>query len=269
MPTTNNQRSEGRNALLTRRAYLVGCAGAAAWHALSQNARALQPDSTHALLQVIDERRRSASDFRADVRIEQPQRGRPTIVCEAQLYRRSQDGRALLIVSAPEAARGPAYAWSSESFSFFEPSTGKWLRGRVSDFIGATRACCSDLEPTRYATDFRAQDGGRARVGAYSTQVVELRPLPRVNAAFARTTLWVDRETNNVLKKQEHGAAGELLRTSYYLRWRKLFSEAKRSEVWYPEDLRVYDEVDVGSATTLRISHVSLAPLDASLFHET
>ena len=56
--------------------------------------------------------------------------------------------------------------------------------------------------------------------------------------------LWVDKETKNVLKRQEFALSGRLLRTSYYPKWKKVYSESKGSDVWYPQEIRFYDEVE-------------------------
>ena len=34
------------------------------------------------------------------------------------------------------------------------------------------------------------------------------------------------------------------MRTSYYPKWKKVYSESKKADVWYPEEIRFYDEVE-------------------------
>ena len=46
--------------------------------------------------------------------------------------------------------------------------------------------------------------------------------------------LWVDKETKNVLKRQEFALSGRLLRTSYYPKWKKVFSESKKARHLVP-----------------------------------
>ena len=57
----------------------------------------------------------------------------------------------------------------------------------------------------------------------------------------------------NVLKRQEYALSGRLLRTSYYPKWKKVYSESKKADVWYPEEIRFYDEVEKANQTLVLI----------------
>ena len=78
--------------------------------------------------------------------------------------------------------------------------------------------------------------------------------------------LWVDQATGNVLKRQEIALSGRLMRTAYYPRWKKLFSESKKADVWYPEEMRFYDEVEKANQTLVLIKSIDLRPLEPNLF---
>ena len=84
--------------------------------------------------------------------------------------------------------------------------------------------------------------------------------------AFPIIKLWVDKDTKNVLKRQEFALSGRLMRTSYYPKWKKLYSESKKADVWYPEEIRFYDEVEKANSTLILIKAVDLKALDANLF---
>ena len=56
------------------------------------------------------------------------------------------------------------------------------------------------------------------------------------------------------------------MRTSYYPKWEKKFSETKKEEVWYPADMRFFDEVEKGNSTHVQIKNVDFKPLDPNLF---
>ena len=78
--------------------------------------------------------------------------------------------------------------------------------------------------------------------------------------------IWIDKETKNVLKREEYALSGRLLRTSYYPKWKKLFSESKGTDIWYPQEIRFYDEVEKENSTLVLIKSVDLHALDANLF---
>ena len=59
--------------------------------------------------------------------------------------------------------------------------------------------------------------------------------------------------------------SGRLMRTLYYPKWQKLFSESKGSDVWYPQEIRIYDEVEKANSTVILIKSVDLRSLVVAL----
>ena len=96
--------------------------------------------------------------------------------------------------------------------------------------------------------------------------MLTLKGKPGLDLAFPIVKLWVDKATFNVLKRQEFALSGRLLRTSYYPKWQKLFSESKGGDVWYPQEMRFYDEVEKENQTLIVVKSVDLRPLDANVF---
>jgi hypothetical protein len=69
-----------------------------------------------------------------------------------------------------------------------------------------------------------------------------------------------------VLKRQEFALSGRLLRTSYYPKWKKVYSESRKMDVWYPEEMRFLDEVEKANQTLIVVKTVDMKPLEANLF---
>ena len=78
--------------------------------------------------------------------------------------------------------------------------------------------------------------------------------------------LWVDQKSGNILKQQEKALSGRLMRTSYYPKWRKVFSASKNADVYFPKEIRIFDEVQKGNQTTIVFRTVDLKTLDANIF---
>ena len=87
-----------------------------------------------------------------------------------------------------------------------------------------------------------------------------------MDVAYPVVKLWVDKETTNILKREEYALSGRLMRTALYPRWKKVFSESKKADVWFPEEIRIYDEVEKANSTIVLIKSVDLRPLEANLF---
>ena len=121
---------------------------------------------------------------------------------------------------------------------------GKWERRTERERIGGTNSRRSDFDESRLAEEYDPEYQGEEKLGAYTAQVLTLKGKPGLDLAFPVIKLWVDKETNNILKRQEFALSGRLLRTSYYPKWKKLYSESKKADVWYPQEMRFYDEVE-------------------------
>ena len=117
-----------------------------------------------------------------------------------------------------------------------------------------------------YMTEYDPTDEGEEKLGAYTAQKLMLKGKPGLDLAFPMIRIWIDKDTKNVLKRQEYALSGKLLRTSYYPKWKKVFSESKNGEVWYPQEIRFFDEVEKANSTLILIRAVDLHPLEANLF---
>ncbi len=89
---------------------------------------------------------------------------------------------------------------------------------------------------------------------------------PGVDVSYPVRHLWVDAASLNILKRQDLALSGKLMRTSYYPKWKKIYSESKKGEVWYPEEMRFFDEIEKGNSTLILIQEIDLRSLDPNIF---
>jgi hypothetical protein len=148
----------------------------------------------------------------------------------------------------------------------YDPSTGRWERRTERERIGGSDTRRGDLSDSRLTEEFDPAFDGPETLGRYATWKLTLTVKAGVDVAYPVVKLWVDRATLNVLKRQELALSGKLMRTAYYPRWRKVFSESKKGEVWYPEEMRFFDEIEKGNSTLVLIKEIDLRPLEANLF---
>lgn len=235
-------------------------AGARAAHA------ALDKNQLIEILKIVDDRQKNSGDWRANSYIEQKERGKVDVVYEALFMRRSQDQKFLIMFTKPKASQGQGYLRIDKNLWFYDPAVGKWERRTERERIGGTNSRRSDFDESRLAQEYDPEDNGEQKLGAYTAQVMTLKGKPGIDLAFPVIKLWVDKETKNVLKRQEFALSGKLLRTSYYPKWKKIYSQSKKADVYYPEEIRFYDEVEKANSTLILIKSVDLHALDANVF---
>ncbi len=227
---------------------------------------ALTPEEALQILRTIDDRQRSNGDYKSLVYMEQKERDKIDVVYELVAYRRSEDQKLMLLFLKPKAEQGKGYLRLEKNLWLYDPSVGKWERRTEREKIVGTGSRRKDFDEAHLADEYTAEYEGDEKLGAYTVHVLKLTAKEGIDVAFPVMRLWVDVETHNMLKSQEFALSGRLMRTSYYPKWQKAYSESKKGEVWYPQEMRFYDEVDKSNSTIVVVKSVDLKPLDANLF---
>jgi hypothetical protein len=232
----------------------------------SPPAAALAPDELAKVVATIDERQRNSGDWKALCYMEAKEKGKTDVVYELLVYRRDEDDKQMFLFTKPRAEAGKGYLRIDRNLWLYDPSVGRWERRTERERIGGTDTRRGDLDESRLVEEYDARFEGDEKLGAFEVHKIRLDVKPGVDVAFPVVRMWVDRKTLNVLKRQELALSGKLMRTSYYPRWKKVFSESKKADVWFPEEMRIFDEIERGNSTLILIKEVDLRPLDANLF---
>ena len=227
---------------------------------------ALSKEQLVEILKTVDDRQRNQGDWRTNSYIEQKEKDKVAVVYDALVFRRSADQKFMIVFTKPKASQGQGYLRVDKNLWFYDPAVGKWERRTERERIGGTNSRRSDFDESRLAEEYDPEDAGEEKLGAYTAQKMTLTGKPGLDLAFPVVKLWVDKETRNVLKRQEFALSGRLLRTSYYPKWKKIFSESRNKDIWYPQEIRFYDEVEKQNSTLILVKSVDLHPLEANLF---
>ena len=218
------------------------------------------------VLSTIDDRQRNSGDYRALVYLEQKEKDKTDVVREALVYRRDADDKLMILFTKPKTEAGTGYLRIEKNLWFYDPATGKWERRTERERIAGTDSRRADFDESRLAEEYTPEYEGEAKLGAFQAHVLKLTAKEGVDVAFPVLKLWVDQNSNNILKRQEFALSGRLMRTLYYPSWKKLFSESKGADVWFPEEIRIYDEVEKANSTLVLIKSVDLKSLEANIF---
>ena len=218
------------------------------------------------ILKIVDDRQKNNGDWRASAYLEQKEKDKVDVVYETEYYRRSSDQKFMILFLKPKSSAGQGYLRIDKNLWFYDPSVGKWERRTERERIGGTNSRRSDFDESRLAEEYDPSDEGEEKLGAYTAQKLLLKGKAGLDLAFPMIRIWIDKETKNVLKRQEYALSGRLLRTSYYPKWKKVHSPSKNGDVWYPQEIRFYDEVEKANQTLVLIKAVDLNALPANLF---
>ena len=224
------------------------------------------PEKALAILRTVDERQRNNGDYKAVVFMEQKERDKLDVVYELVTYRRSADQKLMLLFLKPKSEQGKGYLRTEKNLWMYDPSVGRWERRTEREKIAGTGSRRQDFDESHLSEEYVPEYEAQEKLGVFSVHKMKLTAKEGVDVAFPVMRVWIDVATNNLLMSKELALSGKLMRTSYYSKWQKVFSESKKADVWYAQDIRFYDEIDKANSTTLMVKSLDLKPLDENLF---
>ena len=233
---------------------------------LGTNALALTAKETDETVALVDERQRSTGDYASTIFIDQKDKDGSSKAFEARVYRRDADDKWMILFTKPKAEAGKGYLRLEKNLFLYDPALGKWERQTERASIAGTNSRRDDFDESRLAEEYTSVFVADEVLGKFKVFRIKLTAKPGVDVANPILELWIDQGTKNILKRQESALSGKLLRTSYYPNWDKMFSKSKNAEVYVPKEIRVFDEVEKGNATTIALRDVKLDPLEANIF---
>lgn len=232
----------------------------------SRAADALPKDKQVELLRGIDQRIRSSGDYKALFYLEQREKDKPDIVREGLAYRRDSDEKLMILFTKPKTEAGKGYLRIDKNLWYYDPAVGKWERRTDRERIAGTDSRREDFDQSKLAEEYDPAQEGDEKLGAFDVWVLKLTAKPGVDVAYPIVKLWIDKATGNDLKRQDFALSGRLMRTSYVPKWQKLFSESKGAELWYRQEIRIYDEIDKANSTLVIVKSVDLHALPENIF---
>ena len=224
------------------------------------------PTDLPSVLRTIDDRQRNSGDFHALVYIENKEKGKSDLVYQADVYRRDTSDKLVILFVKPQSEAGKGYLRIDKNLFMYDPTVGKWERRTERERIGGTDSNRADFDESRLADEYAAAYLADEKLGQFDVWHLKLTAVAGVDVAYPVVDLWVDQASGNALKRQDFALSGRLMRTSYYPEWLKVLSPSKGGEVYYPREIRIYDEVEKGTSTTIVMQQVALDTLSDSVF---
>ena len=218
------------------------------------------------MLKVLDDRQRNSGDYKWLGFISSKEKGKSDTAFEAVVYRRDADDKLMILFTKPKSEAGKGYLRLDKNLFMYDPTVGKWERRTERERILGTDSRRQDFDESRLAEEYTPAYVAQEKLGNFPVHHLVLNAKEGADVAFPVVDLWIDVATGNQLKRQDKALSGRLMRTTYYPKWNKLYSESKKGDVYVPAEIRIFDEVEKGNQTTMVTKDVDLRPLDANIF---
>lgn len=218
------------------------------------------------LLQEQDDRQRNGGDWKALIYLEQTEKDKADVVRELIAYRRDADDKLVLLFTKPKSEEGKGYLRIDKNLWSYDPNVGKWERTTERERIGGTNSRRQDFDESRLAIEFTPAFVAEEKLGKFDAIHLKLTVKEGFDVAAPVVEMWLEKTTHNLLKRQEFALSGRLTRTQYYPKWQKVFSPVKKADVWFPGEIRAFDEIEKSNKTLVLFKSVDLSDLDPNLF---
>lgn len=226
---------------------------------------AMSDKELDALLTTIDDRQRNTGDYESAVTIIEKD-GKDEKAFEATVFRRDEDQKWMILFLKPKSEAGRGYLRVDKNLFMYEPSLGKWERKTERASIVGTGSQRSDFDATKLKEEFTTTYVGKEKLGVFSVHHLKLKAKPKVEVGYPVQELWVDVETQNILKRQDFADSGKLMRTIRYPGWDKRYSVSKKGDVYVPRKIFIKDEVEKDIYTNITIRDVRFDSLPINIF---
>ena len=226
----------------------------------------LDEAAMNALLKEIDDRQRNGGDYKALAYIEQREKDKDLMVYESVIYRRDASDQLMILFLRPKSEAGKGYLRKDKNLFIYDPTVGKWERRTERERIGGTDSRRADFDESRLAEEYKPTYVGEEKLGKFAVHHLKLDAKKGVDVAYPVVHLWVDQKTQNILKIQDRALSGRLMRTVYYPKWRRIKSESKGSDVYFPKRILIFDEVEKANQTQIVMRKVDLNNLPQNIF---
>lgn len=232
----------------------------------ASSAFAMEQAEVDKIIADLDESRRSVGDYKALIYIDQKQQDKSDLVYEVVVYRRERTDRMVILFTQPRAEAGKGYLRIDRNLFLYDPAVGRWERRTERERIGGTGSQGGDFDNMQLSTSYNAEFIGDEKLGAFDVRHIKLTAKPGVDVPYPIMRIWLDKATGNLLKQEDYALSERLMRTLYYPRWQKVQSPEKEGYVFFPQEIRIFDEVEKGNRTTMIFRGIELEPLQDSIF---
>lgn len=214
----------------------------------------------YAMLKAIDDRSNfDATDvsMNIDMTTRDPQKGDSNR--KVSLFRRDRDDKFLMLTLSPDTLKGQGHLHIDDNLWVYDPVSRRFSHSTVKENYGDTVAKNADFKKSNRAIDYEITGSTSGQLGKYEVWILDLKAR-NDEVAFPVERLWIAKQDSLLLKIEDYGLGGSLLRTVYYPSYSKIGTRL------FPGIQIFEDAIVKGKKTQLSYSNLSVSALPDDLF---
>lgn len=179
-------------------------------------------EKMYGIMEAVQEAYNFNEDFMCIVShiIEKP--GEPKEAAQYKFFRRDFKDQTCIVQLAPEADKGTGYLQEKNNLWTYDPYSHQFTHSSLKKTIGSSDTKASDLTKRgKFKDEYQILSVEESKVGKFEVYAVLTKTL-RSDAVYAQEKFFVRKDNNLVLKIENYGASGRLMRTNFFPKYVKV-----------------------------------------------
>jgi outer membrane lipoprotein-sorting protein len=199
-------------------------------------------------------------DFSGVFTIASEKPGEKQSVSQIRMFRRDSKKQFLILVQLPEASKGQGYLKEDDNVWFYDPTSRKFSHSSVKENLQDSEAKNSDFTRNSILDDYAIEKTEAGTLGKFPIWVITLKAKTG-EAPYDRMKLYVRQDKVLILKEEDFGASGRLMRTTLFPKYAEV-SPGK----FFPSQMLIIDEINKGERSQVTMSELSIDKLPDKVF---
>jgi len=202
----------------------------------------------------------TGSDFSGVFTIVSDKPGEKQSVNQVRMFRRDEKKQFLMLIQLPEASKGQGYLKEGDNMWFYDPTSRKFSHSSMKEAIGGSEAKNEDFGQKKILDDYDIEKTSEGAIGKFPVWIVGLKAKTG-EASYDRINLYIRKDQTLILKEEDYGASGRIMRTTLYPK----YAEVAKGK-FFPSQMLIVDEINKGEKSQITMTEISVERLPDKVF---
>jgi hypothetical protein len=185
--------------------------------------------------------------------------GKDPVRNRIRVFRRDSESKSLWVMLEPVSQKGQATLILDENIWYYDPESRQTVHESLKTDIGDMEIKNEDVQPISYVKNYRVVSHEESTLGEHPVYVLSLEATSD-RVSYPLVKLWITREERLVLKEEEYGLSGRLMRSSQFGRYRQVGDHR------IPTKILFEDKLNEGEKTLAQAEEISTKSLGEGVF---
>lgn len=230
-------------------------------YVFAQNVSASDKEKAFSILEKTDDVLAYHGDYSATITFQITKPNKPNENLRYRIFERTDKELMTIVQIFPEADKGKGYMRDGDNLWAYDPISRKFTHSSLKEELGDSSVKIDDVNRSdnHWKEDYDIADFKEGTLGKYSVYIITVNAIS-INPSYAKTTYYIEKSQNVVMKQEDFSSSGRLMRTILMPKYTSVPSGL------IPVQTIIKDEINVGEQTQQVISDLTFDKLPDTIF---